>query len=87
MTRVTDSWQIHVGSSFLGLNSLEFSVMKVCSVIEVSLLGRVFVISLQSAEVVLAEFSGVGSGEAFDCCGLRAFLVLSIDGTGSCFSE
>lgn len=61
--------------------------MKVCSVIEISLLGGVFVISLQPAEVVLAEFSSVGGSEAVDSYGVGAFLVLGIDGAGSCLGE
>lgn len=87
VARVTDGWQIHVGSSFLSFNTLEFCVMEVGSVIEISLLGWVFVLSLQSAEVVLTEFSGVGGSEAVDWCGLRAFLVFSIDGAGSCLCK
>jgi len=62
MSGVAYSSQIVAGSSVGGLNSLEFSIMEVSSMLEISLLGRALV-DLQSAEVVLRESLSVGGSE------------------------
>ena len=55
--------------------------------VEISLLSRAGAFFLESAEVVLAEFSSVGSGKTINGRGVQALRVLGVDGSCSSLGE
>ncbi len=62
------------------------SIVEVCSILLILILSRLQLV-LQSAEVILAEFSLLHSLESFVQRRLLAFIVLTVNGCAGCLSE
>lgn len=86
MSRVSDSSVVLGSSGILSLNSLEFGIVEVSGMFEISLLSRALS-NLQSTEVILSKSFTVGGSELV--LGRRAdsFVEFAVDGSASSLSE
>lgn len=76
VTRVSNSGQVHVRTLFSRFNSLELSIVEICSIIQVLLLGGTVVIGFETTEIIDVELLHVRCMEALDRWGRNSLAVL-----------
>jgi len=86
MSRVPDGGVMLGSSGILSLNSLEFSIVEVSGMFEISLLGRALR-NLQSTEVVFTICLRVGSSKLVLGRRIDSFVEFAVDGSTGSLSE